>query len=125
MQKFAIKDVKGKQINEGTIHERCIKLFTSPDPRALIQRASYGCGMTIMEPGQVHEEHAHPDSEELILVVQGTGTARIGGKEVTVAPMEVIGIDKGEPHTFTNTGAVPLCLYWVYTPPGPEVKFIV
>ena len=124
MQQYAIKDVKGVQINEGTIHERCIKLFASSDPRAKIQRP-YGCGMTIMEPGQVHEEHAHPDSEEMILVVQGTGTARIGGKEITIAPMEVIGIDKGEPHTFANTGDTHLCMYWVYTPPGPETKFIV
>jgi len=125
MQKYSINKVNGKIINEGTVNEREIKLFVSPDPRALIRREEFGCGITVIQPKQIHEEHFHPDSEEVILVVSGTGTARIGGKEVTVQPMEVIGVDKGEPHMFTNNGDIPLQLYWIYTPPGPEKKFIV
>lgn len=122
MQQFSVDDIKGKVINSGTINERRIKLFASPDAR--VKRNDYGCGMAIIDPGQVHEEHAHPTSEELILVVQGVGTARIGGKDITVKPMDIVGIDKGEPHTFTNTGNEQLKLYWVYSPPGPEKKFL-
>ena len=125
MQQFSVNKVRGKAINENTVNEREIKLIASVDPRAPIQRDTFGCGMTIMQPGQVHEEHAHPDSEEMILVISGSGTARIGGKEINVHPMDVIGIDRGEAHTFTNAGEVPLRLYWVYNPPGPEKKFIV
>ena len=74
MLKFTVDSVKGKVINPGTINERRIKLFASPYSPA--KRDAYGCGMALIDPGQVHEEHAHPDSEELIFVVQGTGTGR-------------------------------------------------
>lgn len=122
MKKFSVDAVKGKVINEGTIHERRIKLFASPNGPAV--RAAYGCGMALIDPGQVHEEHAHPDSEELILVVQGTGTGCVGGQTITVEPGDLIAIEKGEPHTFTNTGTDQLRLYWIYSPPGPEKRFL-
>ena len=120
-----ISNVKGKLINEGTFFEREIKLFCSPDPRANIVRDGYGCGMTIIQPGKGHEVHTHPDSEETILVVSGQGTATIDGKDVEVKPMQIIGLGKNESHGFANTGDEPLCMYWIYTPPGPEAKFIV
>ena len=122
MLHFSVDDVKGKVINEGTIHERRVKLFASPDCKA--RRDGYGCGLTIIDPGQIHEEHAHPDSEEFIHVVQGTGTARIAGQDMKIQPGDLIAIEKGEPHTFTNTGNDQLCLYWVYSPPGPEKRFL-
>lgn len=122
MKKYSVDSVKGKVINEGTINERRIKLFASPYGPAV--RTAYGCGMALIDPGQVHEEHAHPDSEELILVVQGTGTGRVGGESITVQPGDLIAIEKGEPHTFANTGTDQLRLYWIYSPPGPEKRFL-
>lgn len=122
MFKFSVDSVKGKVINEGTINERRIKLFASPYSKA--KRDAYGCGMAIIDPGQIHEEHAHENSEELILVVKGTGKGRVGGQDLTVQPGDLIAIDKGEPHTFTNTGSEQLQLYWIYSPPGPEKRFL-
>lgn len=122
MRHFSIDDVKGKVINEGTINARRIRLFASPD--CPVKRAAYACGLTMIDPGQMHEEHAHPDSEELILVIQGTGTGRVAGVELAVKPGDLLAIEKGEPHTFTNTGAEQLYLYWVYSPPGPEKRFL-
>ncbi len=122
MYQFSVESVKGKVINKGTVNERLIKLFASPHSRA--KRDAYGCGMALIDPGKIHEEHAHPDSEELIFVVQGTGIGKVGGVEVTVEAGDLIAIEKGEPHTFTNTGTEQLRLYWVYSPPGPEKRFL-
>ena len=122
MLKFTVDSVKGKVINPGTINERRIKLFASPYSPA--RRDAYGCGMALIDPGQVHEEHAHPDSKELIFVVHGTGTGRIAGQEVQVQQGDLIAIEKGEPHQFRNTGAEQLRLLWIYSPPGPEKKFL-
>lgn len=122
MRQFSVDSVKGKVINEGTINERRIKLFASPNGPAI--RKEYGCGMALIDPGQEHEQHAHPDSEEFILVVQGTGEGRIAGQDITVKPGDLIAIDKGEPHQFRNTGSEQLRLYWIYSPPGPEKKFL-
>ena len=122
MYKFSVDSVKGKVINEGTVNERRIKLFASPNSKA--KRDAYGCGMALIDPGQIHEEHVQPDSEELIFVVQGTGFGKVGGAELTIKPGDLIAIEKGEPHTFTNNGTEQLRLYWVYSPPGPEKKFL-
>ena len=119
MLKFTVDSVKGKVINPGTINERRIKLFASPYSPA--KRDAYGCGMALIDPGQVHEEHAHPDSEELIFVVQGTGTGRIAGQEVQVQPGDLIAIEKGEPHQFRNTGAAPAALDLLAARAGKEV----
>ena len=37
---------------------------------------------------------------------------------------DLIAIEKGEPHQFRNTGAEQLRLLWIYSPPGPEKKFL-
>lgn len=80
--------------------------------------------MALIEPGQVHEEHMHPDSEELIFVVQGVGEGRVGGQPVSIKANDLLAIAKGEAHTFTNTGAEQLRLLWIYSPPGPEKRFL-
>jgi len=122
MRQLSIADIRGKAINEGTINERLIKLIASP--KGPILRKEYGCGVTIIAPGQAHEEHAHPDSEELILVLQGVGVGKVGEQDVKIMPRDLIAIDKGEPHQFTNTGNEELLLYWIYSPSGPEVRFL-
>ncbi|MCD8084276.1 MAG: cupin domain-containing protein [Clostridiales bacterium] len=122
MRKFSVDEVKGVVINEGTVHERCVKLLASPD--CLVKREGYACGMAVIDPGQIHEEHAHDQSQELILVFRGTGIGRIAGEEISLAPGDLIAIEKGEPHTFSNTGSETLYLYWIYSPPGAEKKFL-
>ena len=122
MLQFSLDDIKGKVINEDTINERRIKLIASPKSPA--RRDQYGCGMAVIPPGHVHEQHAHPDSEELIFVVQGTGTGVVGGKTISFKPMDFIALDKGESHTFTNTGTQEALFYWIYSPSGPEVRFL-
>jgi quercetin dioxygenase-like cupin family protein len=122
MRHLSISDIRGKTINQGTVHERLIKLLASP--KGPVVRKEYGCGVTIVPPGQIHEEHSHPDSEELILVLQGTGIGNVGGQEIRVEPRDIIAIDKAEPHQFVNTGSEELILYWTYSPSGPEVRFL-
>jgi mannose-6-phosphate isomerase-like protein (cupin superfamily) len=122
LRHFAIDDIKGKEINSGTINQRRIKLLASPQSPA--KREQYSCGMAIIPAGHIHEEHAHPTSEELIYVVSGTGDAKIGGVEFVVGPGQIIAIDKGEAHQFFNTGPDELRLLWIYAPPGPEIRFL-
>jgi mannose-6-phosphate isomerase-like protein (cupin superfamily) len=122
MRHLSISDIRGKVINPGTVNERLIKLLASP--KGPIVRKEYGCGVTIVTPGQIHEEHAHPDSEELILVLQGTGTGKVSGQEIQIGPRDIVAISKGESHQFANTGSEELILYWIYSPSGPEVRFL-
>ncbi len=122
MNKFTLDDIKGKIINKGTVNERRVKLVASPISKNAI-REEFGCGVAIISPGQVHEEHAHCDNKELILVLQGSGIAVVGGKSFTFEARDFIAIDKSEPHMFTNTGEIDVQFYWIYSPSGPEVRF--
>lgn len=122
MLHFSINDIKGKRINEGTIHERRIKLIASPKSPA--RREQYGCGMAIIPAGHVHEEHAHDHSEELIYVVSGKGTGVVGSRKIEIQAGDIIAIEKGEAHQFSNAGREELRLYWIYSPSGPEVRFL-
>jgi transketolase C-terminal domain/subunit len=91
---------------------------------ASIKRQQFSVGMSLIEPGKIHEEHKHDGNEELIVVMGGEGMAKIAGREFAVGYGSVIAIDPGEYHGFVNTGHQPLILLWIYDPPGAESKFV-
>lgn len=122
MRMISVKDYKGVTIHEGTVNQREIRLFASPD--CIIQRTDFALGMSVVPPGKIHEEHAHSDNEELMFVYQGTGKGTVGGENITIKPGDMIAVEKGEPHSFVNTGDEELCILWVYSPPGSEKKFL-
>lgn len=63
-------------------------------------------------------EEAHERVEQIIVVVSGTGRSVLGGVESPVGPGDVIVITPGTEHDLVNTGADPLKLYTIYTPPN-------
>lgn len=121
MRHCKLDEVAGVIINK-QINERRIKLLASPN--SAIKREQFSVGVSIVEPGRIHEEHKHDQSEEMIVVISGEGQTKIAGHEFAVGYGSVIDIDRGEPHGFVNTGQAPLTLLWIYDPPGAESKFI-
>lgn len=84
----------------------------------------------IIPPGQVTSRHNHPNSEELVYVVQGIGNVTIG-KEEKEKPEDValeyrqnclVYIPKGLYHQYRNIGDRNLILFVVYSPPGEVPK---
>lgn len=122
MLHFTLDNIEGNDINQGTINERKIKLLASPKSPA--KRDEYGCGMAIIPVGHTHEEHAHEMNEELIYVISGEGYGIIEGNKIDIAAGHIIAIDKKERHSFYNTGREELKLLWIYSPSGPEVRFL-
>jgi quercetin dioxygenase-like cupin family protein len=120
VQHFKLDEVAGVTINQ-QINERRIKLLASPT--SSIKRHQFSVGVSIVEPGKIHEKHKHDESEELIVVIGGEGLAEIAGQEFAIGYGSVIGIDRGESHGFVNTGQSALVLLWIYDPPGAERKF--
>ena len=118
---FKIDEVTGVTINEHT-NERLIKLLASPISD--VKRQQFSVGLSIIEPGRIHEEHKHDTSEELIVVIAGHGLARIACQEFPISYGSVIDISQGEPHGFANTGQSILTLLWIYDPPGAEKRFV-
>jgi quercetin dioxygenase-like cupin family protein len=72
-------------------------------------------------PGQGHERHNHPDSDEILYVLAGAGDQMVDdGEPFPVRPGHAIWVPKGAFHSTVNTGWEPMVLLAVYAPAGAE-----
>jgi len=71
--------------------------------------------MTIPPGGEIGEE-THPDTDQILTFVSGTGKATVSGAEKNVAQGDLVVVPAGHKHNFVNTGPLPLVLYTVYGP---------
>ena len=83
-------------------------------------------GIVTVLAGGGHARHNHPGAEEIILVVSGTGQQMVedeAGQPVTedVGPGCTIYVPESRFHATLNTGLVPMTLFVVYSPAGPEL----
>jgi len=77
-------------------------------------------GVVTLEPGEGHDLHTHPDSDEILFFLGGEGEQTVDDEVRTVGPSEMVYIPAGVEHGTTNTGWQPLQLLAVYAPSGPE-----
>ncbi len=72
--------------------------------------------MTIPVDGEIGEE-THPDTDQILTIVSGTGEARVSGQKRGIAQGDLVVVQAGLKHNIVNTGPNPLVLYTVYGPP--------
>jgi len=63
-------------------------------------------------------DNAHRGADQWMLVLDGTGTAIVGGKRRALKKGTLLLIEKGEKHEIRNTGRRQLRSFVVYTPPA-------
>lgn len=75
-------------------------------------------GLATFEPGTEVALHAHPDAEEVNVVVEGSGlfVTKEGEKPIARGDWQII--PKGVEHCHKNTGTGPLTIVWLYSPPS-------
>ena len=90
----------------------------SPDFRRVLWTGEHSqlVVMTIPPGGEIGEE-VHPDTDQILTFVSGTGKAIVSGTEKNVASGDLVVVPAGLKHNFVNTGPNPLILYTVYGPP--------
>jgi mannose-6-phosphate isomerase-like protein (cupin superfamily) len=76
-------------------------------------------GITVFEPGESSSYHVHTDSEEINLVLEGSGTLVSEGEEAEFTTGQAMWVPKGTHHQHRNTGSTSLTLFWVYSPQAP------
>ena len=76
--------------------------------------------MTIPPGGEIGEE-VHPDTDQVLVFVEGEGEARLGDERAAVGRNDLVYVRAGTRHNFINTGAAPMRLYTVYAPPHHPV----
>lgn len=96
-----------------------LKWMASPDENGCER---FSAGVVNLEPGNGHELHTHPDSDEILYFISGSGEQTIAGDTRDVGPGEMVFIPSGVEHGTENTGWETLQLLAVYSPPGPEAE---
>jgi mannose-6-phosphate isomerase-like protein (cupin superfamily) len=72
--------------------------------------------MTIPPGGEIGDE-VHPDTDQVLVFVEGEAEARVGPEITRVGPNDLVYVRAGTRHNFVNAGSTPLRLYTVYAPP--------
>ena len=72
--------------------------------------------MTIPPGGEIGEE-VHPDTDQLLVFLDGHGRAVLEGEASDVAPNDLVFVHAGARHNFVNVGDSPMRLITVYAPP--------
>ena len=97
------------------------KVFTTVD-KALVDSEHIVAGLTVFEPGESSAWHNHANSEEVDIIIRGSGIVVDGDELVPFKEGEWMFIPTGVFHQHRNTGTEPLWMVWLYTPPGELPK---
>lgn len=79
-------------------------------------------GLAVFDPGKSNIEHAHPDSEEIVFVLEGEVEHTLGAQRITLRAGDLIVVPRGAPHRLLNEGATPVRAYIVFS--SPERRFV-
>lgn len=94
--------------------------------KLLASSGSAQAAMMVLRPGQKsgeEKENEHPNAEQWLFVVSGTGTARVGKRRVPLRDHSLLLIERGEAHQVENTGRRrPLVTLNLYVPPAYDEK---
>jgi mannose-6-phosphate isomerase-like protein (cupin superfamily) len=72
--------------------------------------------MTIPPGGEIGAE-THPDTDQALFFVDGTGDAILDGQTTTATAGDLVFVRAGVHHNFVNTGDQPLRIATAYAPP--------
>jgi len=75
-----------------------------------------------LEPGTSIGDHAHPDTEELYLILSGEGEGVLDGDHFPVGPGDSWLVTSGHSHGLRNRPAGPLRLLALLTRPNPAPR---
>lgn len=94
-------------------------LVTPGQPEA----AKLTLGEVVLLPGQGHDRHNHPDAEEVLYVLSGSGEQMVAdGAPYPVRAGDAIYIPQGVFHATRNTGWETMRLLAIYNPGGSEAS---
>lgn len=92
------------------------------DPRTCGARA-LSMGTQRIEPGAGIPVHRHEAQEEILVIRSGTALVILGEERAPAGPGATVYVPAGTWHGLENTGAGPLEIVWIISPPGLEEMF--
>lgn len=73
-------------------------------------------GLNAFEPGQEHALHAHAGQDKVYQVIEGEGVFLLKGRELPMAPGDLLVAPEGVPHGVRNSGAGRLIVLAILAP---------
>lgn len=86
-------------------------------------QANFSLGTQTVAANSFIREHTHADNEEIIVVVEGRGIARIDGVEHPLEKGSAVYVGRNRKHHFLNPNAEPMTFLWVMMPGGLDRFF--
>jgi len=72
-------------------------------------------GQSTYPAGATHENHYHPNADEVVIVVSGRGTQIVGDRALDVGPGDICLIPRGTPHRITGASdEEDLVILWAF-----------
>ena len=96
---------------------RALRWLVSDKPNAI--QATH-CSMCVIRvpPGQkVRPAHSHPNGEEVIYIISGSGRVLVSGEVEPVAPGTCVLFPQGAVHMLHNTGGEEMKVVCFFAPP--------
>lgn len=84
------------------------ELITGPESQLVL--------MTI-QPGDEIGSEVHNDHDQILVFVEGVGTAILDDESFEVGVNDLVFVKAGIKHNFVNSGPTPLRLFTIYAPP--------
>lgn len=69
-------------------------------------------------------EHTHPKEWEILAAVEASGTFVLDGTEGRLGPRQIVTVPPGAKHAWKPEPNAKLVAVQMYTPPGPEQRFV-
>jgi pimeloyl-ACP methyl ester carboxylesterase/quercetin dioxygenase-like cupin family protein len=71
-------------------------------------------GQSTYPSGATHENHYHPNAEEVVMVLSGRGTQIVGDAALDLGAGDICFIPCGTPHRITGTSEEDLVILWAF-----------
>ena len=91
--------------------------------RALGAAADFSLGAQTVAPNSFIREHTHAREEEIIVVIEGRGIARIEGVDHPIETGSAVFVGRNRRHHFLNPHPEPMTFLWVLLPGGLDRFF--
>ncbi len=92
-------------------------LVTESGENAIAARACSACVIRVAPGEKVRPAHSHPNGEEVIYIVHGTGRVLVAGEVAAVREGSVVLFPQAAVHMLHNTGTEEMKVVCFFAPP--------
>ncbi len=103
-------DTTPRNAPEGPFGHLDVRWVVGPDNGATL----ISFGQSTYPRGATHENHYHPNAEEVVMVVSGRGTQIVGDDALDLGAGDICFIPRSTPHRITGTSEDDLVILWAF-----------